>query len=101
MAQLNALSWGIVIINMDAEVAGALPDPQDDFDRAGWVIRGRIFVKQDSLSDSSQWGRTERDVKGQRKFSNEEQTLQLVVNNAGAFSLNWAAFIRVLIKRRS
>jgi len=99
LAQLNKAFWGIVPVNADASAAGGFPDPEDMTDRASWLARGRIVVNADSLSDSSQWSRTELDLRSQRILRSEQDELHLIVKNvATGFTIQWAAFIRVLLK---
>ena len=101
VAQLVNLYWGIVVLNRDAVVAGAFPEADDVSDRAGWMVRGKLNTIQDSLSDSSQWARRTLDIRSQRLMRNEEDELQLVVDaSSSGFILQWAAYIRVLVKWR-
>ena len=98
VAQDVQLTWGITTVNSDARAAGAFPDPNDHGDRASWVVRGRMLTIQDSLSDKSQWDIAQLDLRSQRVFRDEQQELHLILNNSGAFVLEWAAFVRVLLK---
>ena len=99
LAQFNEVAWGITTVNADASAAGALPDSDDDTDRAGWLVRGREYNIQDSLSDASQWTRVKMDIRSQRVLRSEQDELHLIVNNhATGFSVIWSAFIRTLMK---
>ena len=98
VAQANSLAWGITIVNADARAAGAFPDPADLGDRAGWLVRDWMLGNSDSLSDASQWITTVFDLRSQRILRNEEDELHLIPENTGSFTLQWAAFVRVLLK---
>ncbi len=98
VAQTVFFHWGIVVVNADAVVAAVFPDPQDLSDRAGWLARGKLTTIQASLSDSSQEDKMRVDLRSQRILRNEESTLQLVVHNSSGFTLEWYAFIRVLMR---
>ena len=98
VAQLNEVFWGIVMVNGDASAAGAFPEADVLGDRAGWMVRGRFMVIQDSLSDRSQWDEAKLDLRAQRIMRNEEDELHLILDNSGGFTAQWAAFIRVLVK---
>ena len=99
IAQTNILYWGIVTMNADARAAGAFPDPLDVSDRAGWMVRGKILTNADSLSDSSQWARKTLDIRSQRILHTEEDELQLILESSGTgFTLQWATYIRTLVK---
>ena len=98
VAQENNVNWGILIMNADARAAGAFPDPDDESDRAGWIVRGRLFSMQSDLSDYSQWTHRELDLRAQRIFRDEESELQLILKNNGSFVAEWAIYLRMLIR---
>ena len=98
VAQLNSLMYGVTIVNSDAAGAGAFPDADVMGDRASWMVRGRLETISANLSDSSQWDRRSMDIRGQRVFRNEEDSLYLIVDSTSTFVLQWAAFMRVLLK---
>ena len=60
---VESVFFGILIANRDARIAAALPDPQDQTDRADWLVKWRMHTIQDSLSDSSQWDRRHMDIR--------------------------------------
>ncbi len=99
VAQRNTMFWGIAVVNADARAAGAFPEADDVSDRAGWLGRGKLEVEQASLADSSQWGRTKLDLRSQRVLRNEEEELHLIIDAAATgFTLNWSAYVRVLMR---
>ena len=99
VAQLVEAYFGILPVNADARAAGAFPDVDDASDRAGWLYRAKFRTIQDSLSDSSQWDTRHLDLRAQRILRTEEDELQLVVDASGSgFTLQWAAYIRVLMR---
>ncbi len=100
VAQDVFMYYGIVVMNGDAVVAGGFPEADDVSDRAGWMIRGRLITKADSVSDGAQFARRNLDIRSQRILRSEEDELQLIVDNksAGGFTLTYSAYIRVLVK---
>jgi len=98
VAQRIRLHWGIVIMNADARAAAAFLDPEDETDRAGWLVRGRMDVIQASLSDSSQWDRRMMDLRAQRMLRTEEDELQLIWHNSSSFVCKFDAYLRILVK---
>ena len=98
LAQLNRAYWGITMVNADARAAGAFPDPDDMNDRASWLVRDKV-ENQMTAQDTSQWSRVQLDLRAQRVFRNEEEELHFLVTNAATgFTIQWGAFIRVLLK---
>ena len=98
LTQDNILDWGITKVNADARAAGAFPDPNDFLDRASWLVRDRMYNRQSNLSDGTQWTISHMDLRAQRILRNEEEELHLILNNSGSFVLEWAAYVRVLLK---
>ena len=98
VAQVNYLDWGIVMVNADARAAGAFPDADDPDDRAGWIVRDRLVSMVSSVSDSSQWALAQLDVRGQRVLRSEQSELHLILDSSSSFSLDWAAYIRILLR---
>ena len=99
LAQRNRFYWGICVVNAAARAGGAMPDPSDVTERPSWLVRGRMEVIQNSLSDASQWTRTLLDLRSQRVLRSEDDELQLLIKNgATGFGAEWSAFIRVLVK---
>ena len=99
ISQNNELFWGLVQVNADAAAAAAFPDPEDLSDRPGWLARGKMENIQSDLSDSSQWTMLSIDLRGQRIMRTEETEYFLLIRNSGAFTLQWSAYVRTLIKR--
>jgi len=99
VAQMNEMHWGILVVNGDAAAVGQFPEADDPSDRAGWLVRGRMFNIQDSLSDQSQWTRVQLDLRSQRILRNERDELHLILDTAATgFSALYAAYVRVLMK---
>ena len=99
-ASLVELAYGVIIVNVDARIAGALPDADDPTDRADWMLRGRMISNMSSLSDSSQWDRNRIDNRAQRIMRSEEDELVLILNASSANNnnLNCALYMRALLK---
>ena len=96
VAQENDMAWGIAVMNGD--VPAGSPDPSDMSDRPGWLIRDYLRNAQDSLLNSAQWTLAHMDLRSQRILRSEEEVVRLQVKNDGANILQWAAFVRLLIK---
>ena len=99
VAQTVICNWGMLIVNEDARVAGAVPDPGDTSDRPDYIVRGKLTTVQASLSDSSQWDRRYLDVRSGRTLNSEEDGLVIIVenNSGGGFTLNYYIYARILL----
>ena len=91
------LSFGAIILNTDAVIAGALPDPQTAADNADWLFRDELHTRMSSLSDGSQLARGVYDIRSQRILRSEQDVLHLVVAASGV-GLEYNIFIRVLLR---
>ena len=99
IAETNLLYWGLVLVNADAAVAGAFPDPQDLSDRPGWIGRGRLENNMSlSINDSSQWTVLNLDLRSQRILHTEETEYHLVLDNDFIFIGIISAFVRTLMR---
>ena len=97
--QLPELFWGVTIINADARAAGAFPDADDMADKTDWMVRGRLMTIQSDLGDSSQWDRSQYDLRSQRIFRSSTDELHLILDASGSgVTGQWACFARVLVK---
>ena len=95
---LAELAFGIIIVNADARIAAALPDPNDPSDRANWMYRDRLLCQSGNLSDSSQWDRIRFDIRSQRIMRSEEDELVIIFNAGPLNNPDFAFNIRSLIK---
>ena len=96
---LVEMHWGIVVVNADAAAAVAFPDADTEADRADWMIRGWLVAKSGNISDGSQSDRVVFDTRAQRILHSEEDQLMVILDaSASGVSLNFAFFIRTLIK---
>ena len=98
VAQDNTGIFGIVVVNADARAAAAFPDADDYTDRVDWLYLGRLQNKQSDLSDASQWTTMNLDLRAQRILRSEEDELHLVVDSISAFTFEWTANLRTLVK---
>ena len=99
LASVSSCAWGIIVGNSDARVVGALPNPEDISDRADWMVRDRMLVNSNSLSDSSQWARRSFDLRAQRVMRSEEDELCFVIHASATNNntMNYAVYIRALL----
>ena len=99
VAQLVRMFWGILIVSAEARIGLTLPDADDMSDRHDWLVRGRLFTIQDSLSDSSQWAWARLDLRAQRIMRSEEDEL-VIIFDAGSdgFTMERTAFVRTLVR---
>ncbi len=99
VAQLNQLYFGVVPVNADAASVGQFPEADDLADRAGWLIRGRLWNIQSDLSDPSQWTTRQYDLRAQRVFRSERDELHLIIDTpVTGFTCRVGVFVRCLIK---
>ena len=92
-------SLGITTMQGDALAALAYPDPQEDSDRVGWLWRAQKIVASDSVNDSSQFARFVFDIRTSRSLRGADMNMLLILHYAGADSVNFDGFIRLLVKK--
>ena len=97
LAENNTLFWGIVVVNEDARIAGALPEADDTADRADWLVRGRLQNITSSVPDGSQWTHRNYDIRSGRTLRSEEDGLLMILDNLGSFTVEFSQFTRVLM----
>ena len=95
----TVLSVAIAMIEQDASVAGAIPDPEDDDEQPGWLYRTARPVVTSVLNDSSQATRVAVDLHSKRKYRGEDFALQMILENhaGGLSSVNVDGVTRVLM----
>ncbi len=96
------VSMGIYVVEGDALSAGALAEPQDSVDDAGWMFRlaRQIWSSGADSQDASQFMRIREDIRSMRKYPGEDYQLTLtVVNHEAAGSMNMDGIVRTLFKR--
>ena len=96
LSHLYSLSWGVIVMNLDAVAASAFSDPEAEGDDADWLIRGRSVFESSNLSDSTQWGRVTHDVRSARVMRSAQSQLVLVMHNGGPSTMTHLVFTRAL-----
>ena len=95
------LSFGIYVVENDALSAGAVAEPQDSVDDAGWMFRlARQAWGSSNLFDHAQALHVVADLRAQRKYPGEDYTLLgQWVNHEASGSVNVDGIVRTLYKR--
>ena len=88
------LDEGIAMVHNDAFVAGALPDPNDTDEQAGWLWRKRTRVQSEAITVSRQG--TVLDLRSKRKFPSEDHVLLYISNTDSGGGINVDGMIRGL-----
>ena len=91
--------YGVVFVNNDAVIAGALPDPSVQADTPPWLVRGWEGFRSANLSDSTQDGRVRLDIRSQRICRTRADQLHLIVDQpGGANPISYDVFARTLVR---
>ena len=97
----GAIAYGIVMVELDANVAGVVPDPGTVGEEAGWLWKAlRVPAFTTDLNDYSQRTVINLDIKAMRKYSGEDMNMLLILQVVeGANAMNFDGYTRTLFKR--
>ncbi len=97
---------GIIVITQQAFTVGGTSVPDPDQDNADWLWWNQVYSVPAFQEDSAGVSRIinlptmfEIDSKAQRKMNEENQTLVLVIKNAGSVTIQFGMRLRSLLKR--
>ena len=91
------LSMGIVMVSDDSLAAGAVPDPEDNIDKPGWLWKSLRSFFTSTINDHAQATVVQHDLRGMRKFPASGADLVLIMTNfAGTVTVNVDGLIRML-----
>ncbi len=95
---LAGIGLGLVLMQIDAFVAGSPPDPLDDDEQPGWMWRDQQTVVMANVNDQSQTKTFKLDLRAKRKFPGEDSLLVLVIErDAPVATLELHGHIRTLV----
>ena len=88
-------AFGIGVVSRDAEIAGALPEPNGDLYQ--WYLQ-RAWLQRQPDHGFTDYA---FDIRSARKIPSQNHTLVAVMDNAGgsASSITWALDARLLVRR--
>ncbi len=87
------------MVDDDALAAAALPDPNEEAEQPGWMLRGAAILLVSNANDGSQFVPIKNDISGQRKFQGNNSSLVFLVNNGGTGTISVHGIIRYLVKK--
>ena len=93
--------YGVCMVHEDVAAGGVgIPDPAEDTDQPGWLMRDMARLTVSDLEDQAQVVTIRADLRAQRKFRGVSENLHLVVENwsAGVASFNFDVLSRVLVR---
>ena len=94
------LDVGVVMMQSDAIVAGAFPDPADDAEQPGWLYRKSIGLYTTDAFSTVNRVPFLADIKAKRKFAGEAWELMMIwERDAAVGTLNIQGLVRVLIAK--
>ena len=94
------VSMGIVMMPLEAVLAGAFPDPNISSDNPGWIWRWHRGVFTSVVNDRSQVVHVAHDTPAMRKFPTQDYQVRFILNTAaGASTINTDGLIRTLYKK--
>ncbi len=93
------VSWGLTLVNSDAAAATAFPNPEDEDDQPGWLLRDVATLQTSDVDDGSQFLRMNYDIRAERLFRNQQQSLYFIIDQAASGNnLGWDLLTRVLVR---
>ncbi len=95
----SVIDQGIVMSDLDAIVAGALPDPEVETEQPGWLWRSTRCIVATDVNDYSQQQPLEFNLHSMRKFSGNNDDLELIAVNSSLGGVFLNGLVRVLVKR--
>ena len=95
----SLIDMGLILQDQTAVLAGNVAQPNVADDQPGWSWRTRRTVHVSDINDSSQFTRVSEKVKSMRRFTGNEVSYLLVVNNPTLATINVEGIIRTLIKK--
>jgi len=94
-------TFGIHMVEQDAEAASAIPDPLSDT-TASWMHWQRFLLGTQATGElgRGEYHKFELDIKAQRKMVKRGDSLNLILeNDDGTHTFTFALGLRILIKR--
>jgi len=96
----KTMDWGILWVDEDAVAAGAVPDADDEDERADWIGRGRMSAVTDVLLKPDALFHAAYDLRSQRICRTEQDQLTLILdmdsNGAGGVFVSF--IVRTLMR---
>ena len=81
------IAVGVCLLNDDAVAAAAIPDPETDDEKAGWMFRDGLHVINNAAADGASMGHIKVDIRSARKFPDEDFDM-FIIQETGPAATN-------------